>query len=70
MESIKFHDNFMETVKGKLERPHANNRRLHQEIGISNTKLKTFETTCTSMVTIKTMKGVAPTCDMEVIEQS
>ena len=70
MESMKFHDNSLDTIKGQLERPGAKNKRLHKEVGLLNTKLKTFETTRTSMVTIKTMKDVPPSWEMEVIEQA
>ena len=64
MESMKFHDKFVKTIKGQLERKGAKNKRLHQESDMLNTKLKTFETTHTSMVTIKTMKDVAPSWEM------
>ena len=43
IESMKFHDNFVEIVKGQLEIPGAKNKRLHQETAILNTKLKMFE---------------------------
>ena len=70
MESMKFHDNSVETIKWQLERTGAKNKRLHQETDILVTKMKTFEISHTSMVTIKPMKDVAPTWEMEIIEQN